>query len=253
MKTTRISCLLLASTVGFVFSGCTPALKKPDAEIPQPVTGQVFVVTKSAQNIKLGSVTVSATPEQDVLSRMSIKDIYMEAMKPILEKAVQDAEKAYQAAEKTHHQLQVYWEDIFTRNLGNDYGPAGDASEPYRKLLASEKERNEKKSDLARARLRLASFPTAEFLYERFPEGPHKTVTDADGNFIITVPKPGKYAIAARASRQVGSEKEDYFWLVWLTVGPEAQRLLLTNSNLITSKSPDSVLESAKASDGSSN
>ena len=107
---------------------------------------------------------------------------------------------------------------------------------------------NEKQSELTRAQLHLISYPTAEDLYDLVPEGPNKTVTDADGNFVLDLPKPGKYAIGARAGRQIGGEKEDYFWLVWFTVGPETpQRLLLTNSNLITSKSPDSVFEAEKA------
>ena len=46
---------------------------------------------------------------------------------------------------------------------------------------------------------------------------------------------------------QIGAEKEEYFWLVWITVGPDTpQRLLLTNNNLIRSKSPDSVFEAEK-------
>src|SRR5882724_11468719 len=105
----RLALFVVVSSSSIVFDGCNKAVNNSDVNSSRQITGQVFVVTKSAQNIKLGSVTVSATQEQDVLQRMMVKDIMVESTKPILEKQVQEAEKAYLAAEKIQRRLKEQW------------------------------------------------------------------------------------------------------------------------------------------------
>jgi hypothetical protein len=70
------------------------------------------------------------------------------------------------------------------------------------------------------------------------------TKTDADGRFNFTVPRKGKYALVARASRSVGGDTENYYWFVWVSVDGEApKRVMLSNDNLWKVDGPDVVVK----------
>jgi len=58
--------------------------------------------------------------------------------------------------------------------------------------------------------------------------------TDGDGKFIMKLPRSGKFAIVAHASRQVFSSREEYYWIVWTSLDAEASNnVTFSNKNLL--------------------
>jgi hypothetical protein len=103
----------------------------------------------------------------------------------------------------------------------------------------------EAKLKQSQAKGRLEHFPTAEFFFENLPPAFGKTMTNSNGEFTFDLPVKGKFGLAARAARQQPDEK--YYWLVWVSLdGQGSKTVLLSNHNLMTSDSPDSVVK-AKA------
>jgi hypothetical protein len=57
--------------------------------------------------------------------------------------------------------------------------------------------------------------------------------TGSDGNYKLTVEGSVPYYLVARASRSVGDEEEQYYWMVETTVGGgEVKEVNLSNDNL---------------------
>jgi hypothetical protein len=100
----------------------------------------------------------------------------------------------------------------------------------------------EAESKQSQAKWRLEHFPTAEFFFENIPTAFGQAITNSNGEFGFNLPVKGKFALAARAERQQPEEK--YYWLVWVSLdGQVAKTVLLSNHNLMTSDSPESVVK----------
>lgn len=82
----------------------------------------------------------------------------------------------------------------------------------------------------------------AEIIFEGIPRTPLMAKTDADGRFFIKVPRKGRYAFAAKASRQVSGKDETYFWLFWFRANSDGSKVFLSNDNLVGSFNPDSIV-----------
>jgi len=95
---------------------------------------------------------------------------------------------------------------------------------------------------LAQAQKKQASVPSRDLFSVDFaPLVVRKVTTDADGKFEISVPAKGRFAIFARASRQIGNVTERYDWLFWLPPDRPSQ-ILLSNNNVINSEYSGNVL-----------
>ena len=72
------------------------------------------------------------------------------------------------------------------------------------------------------------------FYFDSLPLPIKSAKTDADGRFRIQVPRFGRFALAAVASRQVGEDilgVEKYYWLVEISPQNESSRGVITLSN----------------------
>ena len=70
-----------------------------------------------------------------------------------------------------------------------------------------------------------------------------KTKTNADGRFTMTLPRQGRFALAAYDTRGGIGETDNYFWLVWTSLDGAAEKhIILANDNVTTSGSPESVI-----------
>jgi len=210
--------------------------------------GEVFIVTKGAGNLKLGLVEIALIPEAEI-------NTALEKKKPIigstLEQLKSDSEKA-SAEYSSVHQAYLKANESYLK-AEKDYLESAILDEQakrraeywqseYSKLVKADSEKRSKKDQ---ADIKLKQFPTAEFFFEGLPSGIAKTITNSNGEFLLTLPSKGKFALAARAAREVPPEK--YYWLIWVSLDGEASKtILLSNHNLITAESPDSVVR-AKA------
>ena len=95
--------------------------------------------------------------------------------------------------------------------------------------------------DLRKRRQHLTSGD--QFLGE-LPSAISSATTNADGTFMLPIPRDGRYGIVARASRELGEEKQTYLWFVWVSLdGALGKRLVLNNDNIVGAGSPDSALQ----------
>ena len=80
--------------------------------------------------------------------------------------------------------------------------------------------------------------------YFDFLQSPIQTAeTDADGRFVMQVPKTGAYVIAARGARRVGGDIEHYYWLQPVSLGGQQQLSQnLSNNNLTSTTGTSSLI-----------
>ena len=81
--------------VGFSLLGCKPSASKP---IDITTTGQIFIVTKGAENVKLGGVQVLLIEKQQVADFLRERKLPIDAEIKARQKAVEDAAAALATA-----------------------------------------------------------------------------------------------------------------------------------------------------------
>lgn len=90
----------------------------------------------------------------------------------------------------------------------------------------------------------LSFYVSGDFYFADLPPAVKVAKSNADGRFQMQVPAEGRYALLARAQRQVGDKAEKYFWALKLnTSGRNRISIMLSNDNMTSSKSPDSLFE----------
>jgi hypothetical protein len=195
------------------------------------LTGQVFVVTKRGVKYKLGSVAVSAIPEDAFRKYLQNKTLQGELETRKLER---DIRRLTAALPKTEAEEDRLW-TILQRDETNSHN-ADAWSAAYSKAKSITKQIE----DLQARRAHLRS---GEYFFEGLPSGLSSAKTDANGKFTLSVPRQGRYGVVACASRELFKKHETYFWFVWVSPDREsAKRLTLSNHNLLGAGSPDSAL-----------
>jgi hypothetical protein len=186
------------------------------------LSGQVFVSSEKAENFKLGAVKVSLFTRDAIDVLLAELKIYADAKIQGLSPSV-DAEKS--ASDQTN--------------------AAGSFSE------AAHKARNEHE----KIRDERDFYHSGSF-YFSYLQSPIQTVeTDADGKFIMNVPKQGSFVIAAKAQRYVGKRyvgetgidiTEHYYWIQPVSLEGEPQRVQnLSINNLTTTEGTSSLIHTA--------
>ena len=177
--------------VGFgVLGGCSGK---------REVTGQVFVVTKGGENVKLGLVGIHVVGEERLME--------------IGPKLLVEAQKA-KAGEVLLLQLEAEVKSLASAVPSPRTGPLD-------KIL----------EEAARRRTGIKGFSESKLSERFFQEIPPTSVqTDADGLFTVDA-KPTDW-LAARGERRAGAETETYLWLMPLKEG--GKKLLVSNDRLLS-------------------
>ncbi len=88
----------------------------------------------------------------------------------------------------------------------------------------------------------MAGFPDLADYLEHLPEPVAAARTDANGEFLLNLDRPGRHAVKARARRAVDGKPKEYVWFFWTEVEAQpAARLLFSNHNLITENFPENI------------
>jgi hypothetical protein len=193
----------------------------------EPISGQVFIVTRGHQSIKLGLVVIAAFDRNKVL----------EAIAQVRQSTDGDRDKLNQLLPKLDHlgviasrgQAKVRASKTFTvqeqqqydflLKLGFKVDTIRSAALAYQDYLSS-----------------------GQLLFDHLPAPIVTTKTDADGNFAMDVVGEHALALGAAATRNLPSgETESYFWLVPFDGGPNA-RVILSNDNLTSEKTDQSLV-----------
>ena len=163
------------------------------------VTGQVFVVTKGGENVKLGLVGIHVVGEGQLME--------------IGSKLLGEAQKA-KAGEVLLLQLEAEVAALTSTVPGSKSGPLDRIRE-----------------EAARRRTGIQGFSGGVLSRRFFQEMPPTMAqTDADGLFTVEA-KPSDW-LAARGERKAGGETENYLWLMPLKEG--GKKLLVSNDRLLS-------------------
>ena len=227
-----------STTVNIILAGCmfcalptasaASSKSKVKASVPVTVSGQIFIVTKDRENIKLAFAKVAAIHEKEMLEHLKKKHgdsiEQREHLKSKLEAAIQEEE----AADTDKEVLRIDWLSDSSKTNYENY------------LAAKETlfQKNRSKLDIQK---KLIKFTSPESYMQDMPAPANASKTDADGNFTLTVPS-GKYVIAATANRTVFEDTEQYYWLVRIDASSPVQSLMLSNDNQVETKCDDCVL-----------
>ena len=87
-------------------------------------------------------------------------------------------------------------------------------------------------------------FCYSDGFYFALRQSPIRTAeTDADGKFVIELPKAGAFVIAAQAKRSVGDDTEHYYWLQPVSLqGQQQLTQNLSNNNLKSTTGTSSLI-----------
>jgi|GEM_PF-1484332 len=240
------------------------------------IEGQIFIVTKGQQAVKLALVTVEVVPEKAVKDTLSALTQSLIEKNRILSESIERKQREirdYKSGVKGSDDLatgNVFTEgeklssvckvdpqsyksiELFTICTKTPEGKSAFArlgvltttyKAEYAEVNRMRKELSaliKEHQDNAKINARLAD---ADLFSDRSTA---TTKTDADGKFTISVPKSGKYAIFANGKRQVVESSENYQWAVWVTTKKNSKvNLMLANDNLNETGCGDCVISRA--------
>jgi hypothetical protein len=196
--------------------------------IGRDITGQVFIVTKAHESVKLGLVPVSVYARDAIQSSIEAVDAALKSERDEAKDQQTTIREAQKSASALHDQL---WKDARSSSYDKQRYDAA--------LRAGNLSLEISQLNLAvgrRVSFLLGSAPYFQELNEH-----HRPVattkTDADGKFTVTVPSEGEFAIVASSERQTLKDTEYYFWVV-----PAADHVDLTNDNLTRATTGASLL-----------
>lgn len=204
--------------------------RKPEPDIT--LDGEVFIVTKGGESIKLGLVEVAIIPMEQLKLHLQSKAAARENEYERLNPLIKENEAIVERLDKE------------TPETFNAYMNSHGDPEKKKKYEQTEKEFSDARSKgIALAEEHLWYY-SGEFYFKGIPAPSRTTKTNSDGRFRLLIPSAGEYAIAAVASRHIMGETERYYWLLKVdSKAGTSQTIMLSNDNLTSSRSPDSLIE----------
>jgi len=168
------------------------------------LNGEIFIVTRGGENIRLGLAQVELIPANTV--------------GPFIVSKYKDVD-----IERTNMMNKI--KDLNTRIANISY-------------INSAVERARFRREFKEA---ISYFGSGKYFFKGLPQGTMMTKTDADGKFTFRVKRGIPMALAARGRRE--SQNEDYYWLIWASLeGKSSKRIILSNDNLVEANTPGSVM-----------
>jgi hypothetical protein len=206
----------------FACSGCGRGRGKLD--------GHVFLVTQDGQNVKLGLVDVRVLPYEETKNSIA-------KTKAHADEEVAKLQPQMEAARKTVASAKANVKAMKTKS---DSNRSRQAMDQYAAALRTE---ISALSELAPLQESAMSWNSGAKYFANLPAPVSSVKTDADGKFSILLDRTAKIVLAATATRRLGDKTETYYWLVAVSLdGQPNKRIFLSNDNLATSDSRDSVV-----------
>lgn len=230
MKLMPVYCMVISLLAG---CGKQDILSHSSAD-SQVISGQVFVVTQGMNNIKLALVAVGAIPQEEFDQYLKVKQSNkLEKQQHLYSKYIEAKKHLIDA--KENYNVTNNWRNVLVTQFNESVNPS-EKSEKYIDKLKAELDKIKEDIDKTKSVLdEFEAFDKAEFLFEGLPKSNTFAKTDADGKFVLSLPK-GKYVITANSTRSVGSYSEIYHWLVLFDAASPNQSLILSNDNFLETK-----------------
>ena len=199
--------------------------------------GEVFIVAKDAQNYKLGLVPVALysldTLKPYIDEKTKEANAELSRLKPLIDAAKAEMDRK-DAAEHSAFEARL-----------NDY------SDPNREAAHTRAVEQDTTAQTAYFTLLgdRDKVSSADFYFAELPQPIVATQTDSDGRFKIELPTKGQFVVAAIAQRSIGKSVEHYYWLLKVSLdGSSIKTIMLSNNNLSSEGSPDSLIPMAEES-----
>jgi hypothetical protein len=192
------------------------------------INGEIFIVTQGGENYKLGLVTIGL--------------VHSDKLKPIIENKIKEATKWVQPIYQTYWQMEdslALLDNLYNelRNKINNtrYDDHIKKIHLYEECKSNLLKAMSIEKRIAPLKLIYKEYTSDHFYLEDLPKFEDSSKTDSDGKFNFVVQKDDKYFIIASASRLIGSNKENYTWIVEYPNPSfrEDQKILLSNDNLL--------------------
>lgn len=205
--------------------------------------GDVFVVTKGGENVKLGLVEVRAISEDAMRAFLSTQKHRADSARGAVQA---EYERAKRVLDSTNAVLDGFrasnsnfdsW--VAEYSIGST-DAATFAESATRAAWATGLEgyrAASRRMDVIRPTYERWS--TIEYYLDGLPPAEQSAKTDADGRFVLHLKRGKRYALVARAQREVGEKTEVYDWVVWTSLGSNpGGRVMLSNDSML---SPDDL------------
>jgi len=220
-----------------MLAGCASPAKQ------DKVTGQMFIVTRGSENIRLGLVEVSAIRLDSLQAHIAgSARAWNEGPEVRQQKRIAEAKSLLAVAQKElrgaparaqANEIAYIRGDIPTSKYMG--GQAGYTATVRMRVANLQKLLESYRAFAGRG-------PSAGYLFRDLPQPLATAKTDADGRFELMVPAGVPVAILAAATRETPGAVEKYHWMVRLNNSArQGTALLLSNDNLITQPAPQSL------------
>ena len=197
--------------LAFVLGGCSQK---------REINGQVFVVTKGRENVKMGLVHIHA------VSAEQLAPIAAELLKTCKQADLKErqalAEQLADLAALRQFETELGALQPVGLNLPEFRAWREESAQRRSSVAARDTESTDSAATLER---RIAS------LFARLPAAAGKT--DADGRFNLKLKSSGKVWLLAQAERTTGKDTERYFWAHAVKDGRDTNPVLLSNDSLV--------------------
>lgn len=243
----------------YALLACVAAIHSTVASAAATVDGQIFVVTKGQQAIKLALVSVIAVPEKKFTAALD------QRMKPQLgaiqqltdtieqrKKEITDIKSSLKAADGAEKAPFVEYDElsqvckptidisVYMRCAKTPEGEAAMARmkalrEQYKPEMEQVRSLGKELRDLMKQHRAAVALLHDMIVTDTFSDSAvAQAKTDADGRFSLSVPAGQRVAVLASSKRAVGVETEHYQWIVWV-LAKQGQKATVTlaNDNLI--------------------
>lgn len=160
-----------------------------------PVHGRIAVATEDGSQAPLAGVTVQLLPDLPALEHLQVRRAQMNSMMAATRGAVRQAEQSLAEAE--------------TRQVALVRSHARPES-----LRAIARELEGRRGDLDGVSRALESFASDDSLLAGMPAPARTAVTDANGEFVLRVPRFGDFVVSARAVRRTPDTTATYRWFM---------------------------------------
>ncbi len=206
--------------------------------------GDVFIVTEGAANVKLGLVEVRVLPYEE--TKRSIAQTKAQADQEIaaLQPKLDAARKAVGSAEARYRALGRESMAAVNRIEGENYEAAYDAATAViDREAGAQKGVGSAKREVLDLEEQVRAQNSGARYFANLPSPLVSVKSDADGKFSMQLDSSATVVLAAHATRQVVGKAENYYWLVPVSLdGQPSKRIFLSNDNLATSDSKDSLV-----------
>jgi hypothetical protein len=210
--------------------------------------GDVFIVTEGAQNVKLGLVEVQVLPYEETRNSIATTKARADREVANLQPQLDAARKALASAEAREKAADAELNAAANRTIAatdlaslETLRQAGDAAvnrwdAATNAVIHANEVVNEQEKSVRR-------WNSGALYFASLPPPTASVKTDADGKFSILVDRTATVVLAAYASRRLPNKTENYYWIVTVSLnGQPSKRIFLSNDNLATSDSKDSLV-----------